>query len=91
MKPSILLSIIVLFAAGKLRSQTIEPLLTDVHSNKAVRHDVSAPLSAAVVADTGKRLSPDEDDDEEEGDDSGRIDPSRIGRGISQLQGRISG
>ena len=82
MKPGILLSAAMLVVAGQVRAQSVKPVLTTIHSNKAVKHDISAPLS-------DQRLSPDDDNDDDEGKDSGRIGPSRIGRGISQLEGRI--
>src|SRR6185437_10352467 len=78
----LLFSTVILVAAGQVRAQSARPALSDIHSNKAVKHDVSASLS-------DQRLSPDEDDDDSEGSDSGRIGPSRIGRGISQLEGRV--
>lgn len=81
----LLFTSVVLLAAGQVRSQTPMPTLTGIHSNAAVKHDTSARL----VADTVQRLSPDEEDDVEEGNDSGYIGISKVGRGISQLEGHV--
>ena len=51
---------IILLAAEQVRSQTSGPTLTDIHSNKAVRHDAGQRLSAASVEQTwfGSRPAP---------------------------------
>ena len=75
-------------AAGQVRSQDNQPALAGLHSNKAVKHDVSPPLSAGIAADTGRRLSPDEDDDDEEGRIEGRTGRSKMGIGLHTEEGR---
>ena len=64
-----------------VRAQDSGIAVSASHSNPAVRHDRSSSLTTVLSSDTAKRLSPDEDDDEEQ---AGASDGKRFGKGTAE-------
>ena len=74
--PSCLFAATLASFAGSAQS----PSLTLTGNHPAARHDRSQPLSTQISADTSKRLSP--DDDDEEAQTAERLDGFKVGRGV---------